>query len=104
VKAWVNNVAYAKNVWLDVHVFDHYDGLIHSATFPLHYQGEAGGHGDFFVFDGKIYQGVRVTPGATSAREKPDARKVQYRLYFEVNSQVFTDGYFLHQHQLPGMH
>jgi hypothetical protein len=31
---------------------------------------------------------------------RPDARKVQYRLYYEVNYQVFTDG-ILHQNELP---
>jgi hypothetical protein len=30
---------------------------------------------------------------------RPEARKVQYRLYYEVNYQVFTDG-VLHRHEL----
>jgi hypothetical protein len=30
---------------------------------------------------------------------RPDARKIQYRLYYEVSGQVFTDG-ILHQQQL----
>jgi hypothetical protein len=97
VKAWVNNVAYTKNVWVDVHVFDGRDVLIHSETFTLSYLEPAGGGGDFFIFDGKIYQGSTGTPGSVSS--KPEARKVQYRLYYEVNSQVFTDA-IMCQHEL----
>jgi hypothetical protein len=98
LKAWVRNVAYVKNVWIDVHVFDGADTLIHSETLTLRYLKPAGGNGDFFSFDGKIYQGSVATPGSVSPR--PDARKVQFRLYYEVNNQVFTDA-ILHQHELP---
>jgi hypothetical protein len=97
VTAWVSNVAYAKNVWVDVHVFDGGDGLIHSETLTLHWAGPAGGNGDFFAFDGKVYQGSTATPGSVSPR--PDARKVQYRLYYEVNGRVFTDA-IPHQHEV----
>jgi hypothetical protein len=38
-----------------------------------------------------------LTPG--SVQPRPEARKVQYRLCYEVNYQVFTDG-ILHQHEL----
>ncbi len=100
VKAWVNNVAYSKKVWVDVRVFDSGDDLIHAGTFTLRYVGPADclpGHGDFFAFEGKIYQGSTATPGAVSP--KPEARKVQYQLYYEVNHQLFTDA-ILHQHDL----
>jgi hypothetical protein len=30
---------------------------------------------------------------------RPDARKLQYRLYYEVNKQVFTEG-LLHQQEI----
>lgn len=107
VKAWVRNVAYVKNVWIDVHVFGtelrfgSEDALIHAETLPLHYSAPAEGGGDFFVFDGKIYQGSIATPG--SASPKPRAEKIQYRIYYEVNKQVFTDGFFLHQHELASV-
>jgi len=93
VEAWVNNVAYIKNVWMDVHVFDDEDVLIHSDTLALRYLAPAYGNGDFFIFDGEVYQRSRLDA------LKPDARKVQYRLYYEVNSQVFTDA-ILHQLEL----
>jgi hypothetical protein len=41
---------------------------------------------------------MTATPG--SVQPRPDARKVQYRLYYDVNYQVFTDG-ILHQSELP---
>jgi hypothetical protein len=81
-----------------VHVFDAADALLHSETLTLGYLEPAGGGGDLFVFDGKIYQGSMATPGSVSPR--PDARLVQYRLYYEVSGQVFTDA-ILHQHELP---
>ena len=96
--AWVNNVAFEKNVRVDVHVFDTVDVLIHSETLTLGYLEPARGGGDLFVFDGKIYQGSMATPGSVSLR--PDAHVVQYRLYYAVNGQVFTDA-ILHQHELP---
>ena len=96
--AWVNNIAFTKNVWVDVHVFDAADALLHSETLTLGYLEPAGGGGDLFVFDGKISQGSMATPGSVSLR--PDARLVQYRLYYEVNGRVFTDA-ILHQHGLP---
>src|SRR5262249_60189720 len=89
VTAWVNNVAYAKNVWVDVHVFDGGDGLVQSETLTLGWAGAAGGDGGFSTFDGKVYQGSTATPGSVSPR--PDARKVQYRLYYAGNGPVFTD-------------
>ena len=64
-----------------------------------HYQDSTTGFGSAFryEFSGKVYQGSTATPG--SVQPRPEARKVQYRLYYEVNYQVFTDG-ILHQHEL----
>ena len=31
---------------------------------------------------------------------RPDARKVQLRLYYDVNGEIFTDG-LLHQYDVP---
>jgi len=36
VRSWVRNTAFTKDVWLDVHVFDGDDQLIHSETFTMH--------------------------------------------------------------------
>ena len=96
VTAWVNETTFGANAWIDVHVFDRGDKLIHSETLTLSYTG----FGPFFryEFSGKVYQGSIATPG--SVQPRPEARKIQYRLYYDINYQVFTDG-ILHQLQLP---
>ena len=99
LKAWVRNVAYVKFVWVDAHVFDGGDVLVHAGTFPLQYLGTAGGDGDFFIYDDKIYQGSGGGSGM-GAWTRPDARRVQFRLYYEVNGELFTDGLLL-QRDVP---
>jgi hypothetical protein len=96
VTAWVKETTYGANAWIDVHVFDGDDQLIHAETLTLSYTG----FGSAFQYglSSKVYQGLTATPGSVQPRS--DARKVQYRLYYEVNYQVFTDG-ILHQHELP---
>ena len=97
LSAWVRNIAYAKNVWFDAHVFDSSNQLVHAQTRSLHYKVGAGGGGDLFEFDDVLYHGSRGQPGSVS--RKPDARRVQLRLYFEASGQLFTDG-ILHDRQL----
>jgi len=95
--AWVRNIAYAKNVWFDAHVFDAGNLLVHAQTLSLHYKIGAGGGGDLFEFNDVLYDGSRDQPGSVSPR--PDARRMQLRLYFEASGQLFTDG-ILHDRQL----
>jgi hypothetical protein len=95
VTAWVKETTYGANAWIDVHVFDGDDRLIYAETLTLPYTGF--GSEFRYEFSGKVYQGSTATPG--SVQPQPEARKVQYRLYYEVNYQVFTDG-ILHQHEL----
>jgi hypothetical protein len=97
LSAWVKNIAYVKNAWFDAHVFDAGNQLVHAQTLPLHYKTGAGGGGDLFEFDDVLYYGSRGQPGSVSP--KPDVRRVQLRLYFEANGQVFTDG-ILHDRPL----
>lgn len=94
VTAWVRETYFGANAWIDIHVFDGADRLIHSETLTLPYTG----FGPVFRygFSGKVYQGSTATPG--SVQPRPEARKIQYRLYYDVNHQVFTDGIL---HQLP---
>jgi hypothetical protein len=98
VRSSVRNLAFEKNAWLDVHVFDGEDNLIHSETFTMHYLGPGPGGGDRFGFDDVVYHGSGGGSGM-GAWFRPDARKVQYRLYYEVNNQIFTDG-LLHQQEI----
>jgi len=95
--AWVENIAYAKNVWFDANLFDGGNQLIDAQTQSLHYKIGAWGEGDLFGFEDVLYHGSRGQPGSVSPR--PDARRVQLRLYFEASGQLFTDG-ILHDRQL----
>lgn len=94
--AWVSHTVNGANAWIDLHVFDGNDALIHSETRSLRYAGSES-TAEFALAD-KIYQGSTATPGSVVSRMV--ARKVQLRLYYEINCQVFTDG-ILHQAALP---
>jgi hypothetical protein len=101
LSAWVKNIAFAKSVWIDLHVFDAAAGLLSADSYPLGWSESRflmGEMGDVFRFDGEVYRGSIATPGSVSPR--PDARFVQFRLYYEVMGRVFTDA-FLHQVDLP---
>lgn len=88
-------------VWVDAHVFDEADNLIHSETCPLDYQEPAGEQGGFYVLDRPIYRGSSLVPAGSVGRSSDRAaQKLQYRLYWEADGQLFTDG-LLHQHDLP---
>lgn len=102
VMAWTRNLSSAPGTaWVDVHVFDQADELIHLETFPLRHQGAAGGGGEFFMIDQPVYEGSSLIPAGSVARSRDrEARKLQYRLYFETSGRLFTDG-LLHQHDLP---
>ena len=97
VRAWVRNVAFAKEVWIDVHVFDRNLTRIAAATVGLPWEGSAGGVADLFRFEGEIYRGLAATPGSVSP--KPNAWLVQYRLYYAVEGNTYTDA-ILHQLEL----
>jgi Family of unknown function (DUF6209) len=71
VEAWVANVAYQKNVWIDVHVFDQDDVVCHSETLTLAHRGPGGGGGDVFGFQSPVYQGLTATPGGPRPARTP---------------------------------
>ena len=98
VRAWVRRVDGARYGWVDVHVFDHCDRLIRSETLPMEHLSAADDGGDVFGFEGSVHRGTGASPG--SVWLAPDARKLQYRLYYEVDGTVFTDG-LLRQHEVP---
>ena len=97
VRAWVKNIAFVKEVSVDLHVFDRSATLIKEATLGLPWQGSASGNGDLFSFDDEIYRGSTATPGSVSPR--PNAWLVQYRLYYAVEGNLYTDA-ILHQLEL----
>jgi hypothetical protein len=96
VTAWVKDTTCGANAWIDAHVFDGADELVHAQTFTLSFASM--GSTLRYTFSGTIFQGSTATPG--SVQPRPDARTVQYRLYYEAYYQVFTDG-ILHQLELP---
>jgi hypothetical protein len=96
--AWVRNIQYQKNVWIDYHVFDDNNGLVHAETLPLVYRESGGGGGDLFALQGRVFKGSGGLPGA--AWPRADAHLLQFRLYCEIAGQVFTDGR-LHESTLP---
>ena len=60
-----------KNVWIDFHVFDGNERLVHSETLALTYREPGGGDGDLFVFEGRVFKGTGGVPKAEWPR--PDA-------------------------------
>ncbi|MDQ6796835.1 MAG: hypothetical protein M3011_02210 [Actinomycetota bacterium] len=90
VQAWVRNVDPTKYSWVDLHVFDEHDQLIRAETRALEWLKGAGDDGDIYAFDGSVYRGTGAVGGSVWFGQ--DARKLQYRLYYEVNGTVFSDG------------
>jgi len=90
VQAWVRNVDPTKYSWVDLHVFDEHDQLIRAETVALAWLKAAGDDGDIYSFDGSVYRGTGAVGGSVWFGQ--DARKLQYRLYYEVNGTVFSDG------------
>jgi hypothetical protein len=97
VEAWVRNTSFTKHVWADAHVFGHDGALVQHGTFALAYARPAGDGGDLFQLDQAVHEGATATPG--SAEPRPDVRSVQYRLYYQCDERVLTDG-ILHDCQL----
>ncbi len=98
LKAKVRGEPFTKFVWADVHVFDRADRLINRKTVPLQYEQPAPGQGEIFTFQGPV--DPEAVSAAQASTELPESTKVQYRLYYEVNNTVYTDGE-LHQVEAP---
>lgn len=89
VQAWVKNLAYTKDVFLDVYLLGEDAAVVHHELLPLLYQEPAGGGGDFFAAGAAV-----PAPGAPGG-----AQALQFRLYGHMDGQVYTDG-VLHSHAL----
>ncbi|MGH8999962.1 MAG: hypothetical protein ACRDY7_11295 [Acidimicrobiia bacterium] len=90
VEAWVRNVAFVKDVWVEVTLVDVEGEAVRGERLDLDYLGPGEGAGDRF---GVVHD--LPSPGPF-----PDGRRLQYRLFYRVNDDVFTDG-VLHEHPLP---
>jgi hypothetical protein len=91
VLAWVRNVAYDKDVWVDLYVLGE-GGVLHAETIPLAFQEPAEGGGDFFAAGAAV-------PAPKAGPETSAMGMLQFRLYGQMNGQLFTDG-ILHSHQI----
>jgi hypothetical protein len=90
VQAWVNNVAFAKDVWTDVYLVGDGGAVLCAHALPLQFFEPAGANGDCFVASLAAFR-------APSASMEP--RRLQFRLYYHVDGELFTDG-LLHDHDL----
>lgn len=90
VRAWVRNLAYDKDLWIDLALTEERE-MLHAETLALTYQEPAGAGGDFFTVGAAI--------PAPKAGTSPQPRTVLYRLYGQMNGQIFTDG-VLHHHEI----
>lgn len=88
VRAWVRNLAYDKDLWIDVGLAGDDGELLHAESVSLSFLEPAGGGGDFFTI------GTAV-PAPTAVEEQ--APTLFYRLYGQLSGQLYTDG-VLHRH------
>ena len=91
VLAWVRNVAYDKDVWVDLYVLGE-GGVLHAETVPLAFQEPAEGGGDFFAAGAAV-------PAPKAGPETSAMAMLQFRIYGQMNDQLFTDG-ILHSHPI----
>ncbi|MBV9577549.1 MAG: hypothetical protein JO057_03045 [Chloroflexi bacterium] len=84
--------------WADVHVFDATGELIHSETIALHESEDPADHA-LRIWQGSVYQGSGGGSGV-GVWSRPDAHTVQYRVYCQIGTEVYTDG-VLHQFEVP---
>jgi hypothetical protein len=96
VQAWVNNVAFAKDVWTDVYLVGDAGDVACRQALPLRFSEPAGDNGDCFVGDVVASRASSVS-GSVSGQP----RRLQFRLYYRVGEELFTDG-LLHGHDLAG--
>jgi hypothetical protein len=91
ILTWVRNVAYDKDVWIDLYVLGP-GGVLHAETIPLDYQEPAEAGGDFFAAGAAV-------PAPKAGPEDSSMGTLQFRVYCQMSGQLFTDG-ILHSHKI----
>ena len=90
VVAWVSNLAFAKEVWLELWIAEASGRPLHSQTVPLEYRAPAGGGGDLFSV---------WTPLPGAALVHGSGSTLNYHLYYRVQGVLYTDG-LIHTHDV----
>jgi hypothetical protein len=90
VQAWVRNISYDKHLWVDLCLLGDGKQVVFAQSLPLAFHEPADGGGDFFTVGAAVPAPKAASPVTT----------LLYRLYCEMNGQLFTDG-ILHSHELP---
>jgi hypothetical protein len=98
VRARLDTIDRSAAAWADVHVFDAAGELISVDTIGLQESAEPTDD-TVRVWDGDVYQGSGGGSGM-GVWSRPDAHTVQYRLYSEVDGNLYTDG-VLHEFDVP---
>ncbi len=99
--AWVAERPDAHEVWIDLTVYDAQGRRCAGGRRLLRRGNAADGHGTLFRLSETVYRGTAVTPG--SASPLPDARLLEFRLYYRTGERVFTDA-VVHHHALLADH
>jgi hypothetical protein len=90
LEVWATYTAGVKEGWADVRVLDGDGQELAARRFPLAYARPAGDGGDVLELDEVVYEGPKATQGSVEPR--PDARAVEFRVYFRTDGGVLTDG------------
>jgi hypothetical protein len=99
IHAQIQQASSRLSAWADVHVFDAFDELVHTATITLEGPEEVPTPGQERAWHADVYQGSGGGSGA-GVWSRPDAHTVQYRLYCQLKGTLYTDG-ILHQFDVP---
>jgi hypothetical protein len=99
VRARIAEPSASAIVWADLHVFDATGELIHTGEIALEEAEPSEADEVLRVWDAEVYPGSGGASGM-GVWSRPDAHTIHYRLYCQVNDEVFTDG-VLHQFDVP---
>ena len=99
VRARLDKPAASTLVWADIHVFDATGDLLHTGTISLDQAEPPTADTELRFWDAEVYSGSGGASGM-GVWARPDAHTIQYRLYCQIEHDVFTNG-VLHQFDVP---